>query len=292
MAVKDRNEKFAAMAQKCMEESFHTAGLLSYLYLYDLKLSDLPAVASVEEHYLKILNAGHVSKYNQRYSVFGDTVVRLREGEWSLTLMAGQPDFMYLQYGEARAVSMKLPIGWFGLGGVSFVRLEELGERRFRLSTPIYGEYVEVLDPETVKPYRGNFLNMPYDERKRINTVETNATIDITVGDHNVLLDITVDQMPYIFTQLVIGFDREGTICGEHLETMPNGVILPKDGKLTYSVGNDSIEITGKADGHDYDLIRGDNLNRDLKNVIFNALSPKKWHIDIQCGKTATWKEG
>ena len=65
-----------------------------------------------------------------------------------------------------------------------------------------------------------------------------------------------------------------------------NGVVLPQNGKVTYRMGDDFIELYGESSGHDSDFIRGDTLNRDQKNVIFNALSPKDWHIEIKCGST------
>lgn len=192
---------------------------------------------------------------------------------------------MYVQYGQARAACIKMPVGWFGMGGIAFIKLERIDESTFKLTAPLYGDYVQVLSYEKVKQFEGNFLKMPNNEREKINKVETHAEIIIKIKEDGVDLNITMNDLPYIFTQLVVGFDSEGEICGEDLETMPNGALRPRDGMATYMINGDYIQVCGEANGNDYDLIRGDVFNKNMKNVIFNSLSPKDWHIGIQCGK-------
>ena len=285
MAVKEKNSEFMCMAYKAMKGCKNTAKILIYLMLYENKLKELPKSKEISEDYLVVLNQNGVSEIKQKSSLFGDAVVRYRKNDLSITVMAGQPDFMYIQHGKARAVSVKLPIGWFGLGGASFVNIEQLGEKCFKLKTPLCGDYMQVLNAEMVSKFDGNYTKMPNSDREKINKVDNFVEIILEIKDDGVDMDISMGEMPYIFTQLVIGFDKDGTLYGENLENMSNGVVRPKDGIVTYIKGDNYIEIKGESTGHNYEFIRGDTLNNNTKNVVFNALSPKKWHIGIKCGK-------
>jgi len=285
MAAKDNNGIFTAMAEKCIGNTQNPFKILIYLKLYEDTLKALPAPKRISENYIKLFNEGNVSKIRQPWSLFGDTVLRYRKDNLSITIMSGQKEFLYIQYGQARAACIKMPVGWFGMGGISFIKLEQTDEFTFKLTAPLYGDYVQVLSHEKVKKFEGNFLEMPNDEREKVNKVETHAEIIIKIKEDGVDLNITMNDLPYIFTQLVVGFDSEGEICGTNLEIMPNGAVKPVGGNVTYRMNNDYIEVCGEADGHDYELIRGDVFNGNMKNIIFNSLSPKDWHIRIRCGE-------
>lgn len=285
MACMDNDKEFSYLADLCIENSKSLGRLLVYCNLYEAELAKKPPCKQISESYTVLLNENNLSELRQKHSIFGDTVLRYRKDKLSITVMAGQQEFMFVQYGKARACSIKLPIGWFGIGGVDFSQIKRISETKFTLSTQIYGDYFQTLNSESVKEYNGNYIKMPNDQRERIGCVETNAEITIELKDNGVDLNISVDKMPYIFTQLVIGFDSDGEIEGEGIVNLPNGAFLPTDGKARYIIDSEWIEVEGEANSHNYDVIRGDIYNKHLKNLVFNALSPKDWKIKFRCGE-------
>ena len=284
MAIKDQNPYYAHVAEIAIG---HAESYDSYLIdqaLYAEEFKKIPVPKPISDHYTVLFNEGNTTQIRKKKSSFGDPVLRHRQGKLSITLMAGQPEFLFLQYGKARAFNIKFPLAWFGMGGVSFPGIEKLSDNRYRLYTPVYGDYLDVFPAEQAAPYGGNWDRMPnHTERKRVNQVETAVEIYVTLQEDGVDLDITTDKLPYIFTQLVCMMDPDGTVSGDRLKTMRNGAMMPEGGYALYQLDGDCISIRGEATGHDLDFLRGDVFDEKAQNIILNALSPKDWHIEIRC---------
>lgn len=281
MAAKDNNPQYAYIAEKAIEYSDTFAEVLIYLALYDnIKI---PAPEKISDEYTVLLNAQNISRVPKQFSEYGDAVLRYRKNKLSVTVMAGQQEFMYVQYGSARAFGIKFPVAWFGLGGVSFEGIKQVADNAYEMSTELTGKYWDVFDKKTAEKYNNNFIKMPNESRKNINVVKTNVIIKIKFTDNDILLDITSDTLPMIFTQLVFMFDADGSVYAEQSKKMQNGAILLENGELVYSHGKDCIAVNGTSSGHNFDMLRGDTFNEKAQNVILNAMSPKNWAIKIKC---------
>lgn len=283
MAIKDQNPHYAYIAEVAKSHANSFGMYMLYSLLYQDAFRRIPSPEPISDHYTVLLNEGNTTRIRKQKSSFGDPVLRHRQGKLSITLMAGQPEFLFVQYGKARAFTVKLPLAWFGLGGASFPGIEKLSGTRYRLYTPVYGDYLDILPGEQAAPYQGNWDLMPnFTERQRVNQVETTVEVFVTLQEDGVDLDITADMAPYIFTQLVCMMDPEGTVSGENLKVMENGTIKPEDGFAVYELDGDCISLRGEANGHKLSFLRGDTFDEKAQNIIFNALSPRDWHIEIR----------
>ena len=284
MAIKDQNSFYAYTAELALSHADNFTEYLLYRALYQDEFRRTPAPQPPGDYYTVLLNEGNVTQIRKRKSSFGDPVLRHRRGKLSVTLMAGQPEFLFLQYGKARAFNIKLPLAWFGMGGVSFPTIEKITDTRYRLYTPVYGDYLDVFPAEQAAPYRGNWDQMPnYTERNRVNQVETAVELFVTLREDGIDLDITVDKLPYIFTQLVCVMDPEGTVTGEDLRELAPHILRAEGGLAVYELDGDCISIRGEACGHKLSFLRGDTLIEKAQNIVFNALSPTDWHFEIRC---------
>ena len=282
MSVMDRNPQYAFLAEKALEYAPTFGLLLLYAGVYGSRILDTPEPKAVSDCYTVLLNGTKRTDVPKKYSENGDAVLRHRNGKLSVTVMAGQPDFLFLQYGKARAFGIKLPIGWFGMGGISFPGIERIDADTYRMYTPVRGKYWQVFDADFAKRYNGNFIGMPNQEREDINRVETEAEVKITLQKNGLDLDIRIDKLPMIFAQLVCMLDLEGTVSGDTVR-LEQGVIALQSGRAVYECDGDCIEITGMGGGHRFPVLRGDTLNPCAQNLVVNAVSPSAWHIEFRC---------
>jgi hypothetical protein len=218
----------------------------------------------------------------KKTSQFGDPVLRHRIGELSVTVMAGQPEFMFLQYGRARAFGIKLPIGWFGIGGVYFPKIESAGGNCYIMRTSVKGQYWQIFDRKFAERFNGNFSAMPNTERESVNIVEAETEIKINLLDNGVDLEIKVSDTHPILTQIVCMFDTGGEISGD-IEKINEYIIKLTKGAAVYEYDDCLIKVTGESTGHNMKVIRGDTLNEKARNLILNAVSPNGWKVGFRC---------
>jgi hypothetical protein len=139
-----------------------------------------------------------------------------------------------------------------------------------------------VLPEDKVKEYNGNFDAMPNNSREDISRVEFHAECIVSIFEDGIELELTVQGYDFLFTQLVCMLDSDGNICGENIEAMNKWIIRQDSGKSVYTKENSAIEFEGSGAEHDISVIRGDTLNKEAVNLVFNMVAPKKKKIIIR----------
>lgn len=283
MSAEDNNAEYAYMAEQAIKEAQSFGEILLYSGIYKDEMNAPIKAEPISDKYIKMINEGAVTIVPKAKSTFGDSVLRYRNGDLSITIMAGQPDFLFFQYGDARIFGMRFVPGWFGLGGISFPTIEKISDNKYRMATPVKGKYWQVMQSERVSEYNGNFSIMPNDEREDINKVEFFAECIISLFDDGIDIELTAEGFDFLFTQLVCMFDEDGCLQGEDIAEMNKWVTRQNSGKSVYTCGGFSIELAGIGNEHDIDVVRGDVLNKEAQNLVFNFVAPKKKKISIRC---------
>ena len=281
MAVMYDEPEFVFLAEKALEYAPNFGMVLIYTALYEEKMLPEIEPKEISDSYTVLLNEKGIAEVPKKFSLFSDPILRYRSNKLSITIMAGQPEFMFLQYGSARAFGIKLPIGWFGMGGVCFPKIECIDNKNYRMITKVTGKYWQALPEETVARYVGDFVKMPNNLREDINKVETEIEVKIRLYDDGMELNISTPGLPMLFTQLVIMLDKSGSVT--NAVKLDEHVLKLERGKAVYESEGDRIEITGESSGHKLPLIRGDILNEKAQNLVLNATSPKNWKISFKC---------
>ena len=113
----------------------------------------------------------------------GAAVLRHRRDKLSITVMAGQPECIYLQYGKARMFGMKLGVGWFGIGAAAFPGMAKINEDLYRMEIELQGCYFGPLADEHTKHANGSYVDMPNHLREKTSVVKMSAVIEIKLLD-------------------------------------------------------------------------------------------------------------
>jgi len=283
MAKRDNNPQYVYMAEKAIKNAANFGLFLMYARLYeDVFFTDIKP-EPISNKYIKLINEGSVTEVPKAKSKFGDSVLRYRDDDLSITVMAGQPDFLFFQNGNARIFGIRFTFGWFGMGGVSFPTVEKINDKTYRMSTKVMGKYWQVLPGDVAGKYNGNFNAMPNNSREDINKVYFDTECIITLCDDGIELDLSADCEYFLFTQLVCMLDADGSLECDNSTKMNAYVTRLDSGSAVYTNNGSVIEVEGNGAEHDLDIIRGDNLNRDAKNLVLNWVNPKHKKVIIKC---------
>lgn len=282
MAGEDENGEYSYMAERALDRAEFFGSFLIYSQVFKEVMSKQPEPKPISSRYIKMINEGAVSEVPKTKSCFGDSVLRYRNEDLSVTLMAGQPDFIYLQFGDARVFGIRFTAGWFGMGGISFPSIEQLGENKYRMSTKVCGKYWQVFPKEKAAPFKGNFSKMPNDEREDIGKVQFFAECVITLLNDGIEIELSATGIEYLFTQLVCMVDSCGQLECNNSSEMNKWVMRQNSGTSVYTYNSSQIEFEGSGAEHDIDVIRGDTLNKEAINLVFNLVSPNKNKITIR----------
>lgn len=117
MAAEDNNPEYVYMAERALERTTDFGRILLYFGVYEKEIEAQIPSKPISNEYIRLINKGAVTEVPKQKSMFGDSVLRYRKGGLSVTVMAGQPDFAFLQYKNARVFGMRFTVGWFGMGG-------------------------------------------------------------------------------------------------------------------------------------------------------------------------------
>lgn len=218
---------------------------------------------------------------------FGASVLRHRRGKLSVTAMAGQGSILYVQYGKARMVGLKLAAGWFGAGAVSFPGIRRVSEDMYRADIVLKGCYFQPLPPELYRDADGVYVDMPNELRERSNYVELEVSVEFKLHDDGVDLRIVSGNRKNIYLQAVCMFDPAGQLVGDGLINAGPSLQRLTSGAAVYSAEGDWIRVEEGADEHKEAVMRNETVNRDAFNVAINLKTPTDRWIRIRCGHSA-----
>lgn len=283
MAAEDNNSEYVYMAERALERTTDFGRILLYFGVYEKEIAAQISSKPISNEYIRLINRGAVTAVPKQKSMFGDSVLRYRKGDLSVTVMAGQPDFVFLQYKNARMFGMRFTVGWFGMGGVSFPTIEELDGNRYRLAATFRGKYMQTLPESLTDSLNGNFNAFPNELREDVNKVEFSAECIVSLTEKGIELEFSVAGQEFLFTQLVCMLDCGGELSGEDTEALSEYAIRQNGGRSVYEHDGSRLVFDGCGGEHDLKVIRGDALNKDAVNLVFNMITPKKRKITISC---------
>ena len=215
----------------------------------------------------------------------GASVLRHRRGKLSVTGMAGQPECLYLQYGEARMLGMKLGVGWFGVGAASFPGISKTAEDTYRMEVELEGCYFGPLAEEQYKPANGVYVNMPNHLRERVGVVRTRIALEIKLYDDGIDVRALSDDPRGIYLQAVCMFDPAGELSGANLTETETAKATKRlsEGEALFRVGDDCIRIEGGAYEHDEPTMRNDPIHLGAQNMTVSWMTPTDATLKFRC---------
>lgn len=283
MAARERDSELAALAEIADRTAPKGALTLLHWMLEPERMAPTAAAAPLGERYTVLLGEGNRTPVPDRVPYLGPVtkhphgapVLRHRRGRLSVTAMAGQPECLYVQYGEARMHALKLGIGWFGAGAVSFPGIERLAEDHYVLRAELEGCYFAPLADEHTLHAGGSYVDMPNHLRRRIGVVHTAVSLELTLLEDGLDLRVVSDDPRGIYLQAVCQFaPGEGTLTGAGLAETGPGMLRLAQGAALYRCGRDCIVIDGGADEHDELAMRNDPPDPHALSVMVNWTTP------------------
>jgi|GEM_PF-2646203 len=299
MANRDQDRLFAAMAKIASgsKPTNHGTNPLIYWMLYPdkMKLPSLDRTEPLPETYTILFGEGNevAVPQNVPYSKFrrahphGAPVLRHRRGQLSVTVMAGQPNLLYVQYGKARMTGFKLVPGWFGMGGIAFPTIRRTGDNTYQMHIELEGCYFQPLPKELVREAKGRYADMPNHLREKSHVTYLPVTVNIRLLEDGVDVEWISEQVPNIYLQAVCMFDPKGRIEGAEVNDAAPHIKELAEGEAVYRYENDWIRVAPGAKRHGEMVIRGDQVNTEALNLTLNDMTPVRRSIQIR-GGTAT----
>ncbi|MGG1554502.1 hypothetical protein [Paenibacillus ferrarius] len=306
MAAHDRDPLFAALSDYAgsfisqYKEGVNNHPMVGVL-LFPSSLEGLER-EPLPERYVKRLNFGHPMdahlkqvgqvghhmkiQHSSMHLAFGAPVVRMRDGNDSVTMMAKAPSFFSLRHGKARLLGVKLATS-FAPGVVMFDSLEEAEQGAFKLRTLLEKGYSGPIPAASLRELRLNesmspWYLLPHHLRPMTHLQQFELAADITQGDQAWTLRLRSDEREDVFVQLTFVFGSEGEVEGSGVEPISDGRFLYKEGTLSYSAGPDVIEIASGAFEHRLPELRDVQHPNGCLYAHVNLLSPFDHTVTIR----------
>lgn len=291
MASHDNNQDFASMAQITEESSPKGASALIHWMLYPDAMRLPEQAPALSDHYTILLGENNEVPVPRNIPYLGKlvkhphgaSVLRHRKGKLSVTVMAAQPELMYVQYGQARMYGLKLAAGWFGIGGIAFPSIRQTGENRYSMEIELEGCYFNPLPREHTAGLNGSYVKMPNHLREKTNVMHLPVQMEFQLHDDGVEVSIRSAAIPNIYLQTVCMFDPVGTVSGDGLEEVAPHMKQLVRGDAVYAYEGDHIRVSSGAKEHKDVSMRNETVNRDALNVTMNYVTPTEVTIRFQC---------
>lgn len=233
----------------------------------------------MEVHLGQMKEVGHHGKiqHSSMHTAFGAPVVRIRELDDSVTMMAKAPSFFSLRHGKAKLLGVKLATS-FSPGVVSFDTLSER-DGVYTFSSVLEKGYNGPIPAEIRKGLAINeqlspWYLLPHHQRPMTHVQQLTVTAEVTQGQDEWHIRVRSDEREDVFTQLIFVFGMEGHLVGGGVERIKEERHFFKEGKLTYVVGSDSIEISSGAFEHRLPEVREVQYPSGCQYATINLLTP------------------
>lgn len=213
----------------------------------------------------------------------GASVLRHRRGKLSVTAMAGQQTLLYVQYGKARLLGVKLAAGWFGIGAVAFPGIRRVSDDLYRADITLKGSYFQPLPEELYRDAKGSYVDMPNELRERSNVVEVEIAVEFKLYEDGVDLRIVSQNRKGVYLQPVFSFDPAGKLEGDGLEDAGSGVVKLKSGAAVFTAEGDTIRVEEGAAEHPDVSMRNDTIRPSAINMAINLKTPTDKILRIRC---------
>lgn len=216
-------------------------------------------------------------EHSSMHMAFGAPVIRIRELEDSVTMMAKAPAFFSLRHGKARLLGVKLSTS-FSPGVVKFDELSETADA-YKLSQTLEKGYYGPI-PKSLLPDLPNreqlspWYLLPHQQRPVTHMQHQTLTVDITQGAAEWKIHIRSDEREDVMMQLTFILGEEGSIEGSDIEDRGQGRFMLKSGSFTYTAAGSAIEISSGAYEHWLPDVRNDDHPPGCQYVHVNVITP------------------
>lgn len=298
MAALDRDPLFAAMADYAGSfiqgtEAVNNNALLQLMvYPQQTDLSGLER-ASLPDRYVKVINGehpmeelleridsiGHHMKieHSSMHLAFGAPVVRIREQDTSVTLMARTPSFFSMRHGAVRLLGVKLSSA-FSPGVVKFDSLV-LEDGVYKLDITMEKGYTGPIPRQLLPEREGQAPGSPWyllaHQHRPVTHLQTHRlTAELTPGESEWSIKIRSDEREDVAAQLTFILGVEGTLSGEGVNQAEHRRYFLKSGKARYEAGGEAIEIFPGAWEHGVPTLRNDDHPAGCQYVHVNLITP------------------
>lgn len=291
LASYDQNPELAAMARMAARTAPKGSFALMHWMLEPERMILPETAAELRDNYTELFGERNLVRVPAHVPYLGPlvkhphgaAVLRHRRDKLSITVMAGQPESIYLQYGKARMFGMKLGVGWFGIGAAAFPGIAKLGEDLYRMEIELEGCYFGPLTDEHTKHAKGSYVDMPNHLREKTSVLKMNAAIEIKLLDDGMDVRVLSNDPDGLYLQAVCMFDESGLLSGEGLERTGPLTQRLSYGDALYRVGNDCIRIEGGAYEHDEIVMRNDSIHSNAINMMVNWITPTDSILKFRC---------
>jgi hypothetical protein len=275
LALVDGDGRFAAMARRI--EAAAGAGLAGELASFLEEPGHgrpMPAGAPLPADYAKVFSHSGVA--------------RIRRGDISATILAGNATFFTFRNGSAVLEACRVAAAFFGKGQFAGERLEVV-DGRFVLRQSLEGPYFQPVAKDRVtdgaavvrtEP-NGTLRVTPQAERARSNVqvLEMVVELEETAGAFGVSIAITgTDHVP---VAVELAFRREGHLTGVEAAPGTSETYLLKDGMGTFAHEGRVITFgPGRAE-HTWTALRGGATRWDGQSVYLTGFTPFRHTVRI-----------
>jgi len=292
MASHHSNAIFEALAAEALRHTENPGMPLLYRMRFPEKMRSNGERAELPEHYNVLLNEGNeapisgLMPYVRTSFHSGSPLARYRRGKLSVTLVSGQPEFMFVQVGKARMVGLRWSLGWFGIAGVPMSSLKKCGDYSYEMAITIEGAYYGPIQGANTGRMGQSEFDFTFAGREATNVSRLDMSVRIDLEEHGLRVRLMANNMPKLFAQAVFAFDRAGTVedSSSGCTRLDEHLYLQAAGHLVYRCGNDVIEIEGGAAEHRYACLRNDEMDPQYWNVACNYVTPMAAEFYIHCG--------
>jgi hypothetical protein len=273
LALRDGNGRFAAMARQIEAETQGRVGELTTFLLEPEFGRALPPSAPLPTDYAKVF--AHSS------------LVRIRRGASSGTVLAGNPVFFSFRRGGAALSAVRLATAFFGKGQFVGDALEAR-DGRYVLRQKLEGPYfqpltaAQIADGEhTRMAPNGTLANDSRAKRARseIQTLEAVVTVTETAG--RFALAIAIRGTAFVPVAIELGFRAGGKFEGVEPLAGAKDTFLLRSGTGRYTSGADTIEFGPGLAEHTYVQLRGALPKFDGPCVVLTGVTPFEFTLNI-----------
>ncbi|WP_020618616.1 hypothetical protein [Paenibacillus daejeonensis] len=292
MAARTGNGELKTLADEAIRHSSNPGIALLYWMRFPQVMNHEVEGTPLPVSYEVLLNEGSTAPVSGALPLVrtsfhaGSPLVRYRNGDLSVTIVSGQPEFLFLQYGQARMTGLRWSLGWFGIAGAPMMQLVKQREGAYELSIELEGSYRGPLVGANKSRSERSDFDFSYAGRDKTHLSKLSLRVLIELEENGLSVQLHSDGLPNIFAQAVLVFDQSGEVAGEECQPLADHLYHQTGGKLIYRSGDDIIQVTGGGAEHRYACLRNDRVDPAALNVICNYMTPMAAELRFT-GRTA-----
>jgi hypothetical protein len=270
MALLDKDSRYSGMVRYI--QNTVSVDQLKYMLPHFLEdpalLQDLPEATPIPTTYHK-------------YFKYSD-MVRIREGEVDISVIANNTTFFTYFKGEAALEAVRLSSAFFGKGQFESQQLEKEGDA-YILSSTIYGPYYQPLSKEKIPADTDAWSKVPRSEREQSEVQTLRTKIYLTQSNGKARIKVSLDGPKNLPVTLELGFRLGGTLNNVTQKQGISNAFLIKGGEYaTYQKGNDRIKIGPGVGAHKWTQLRGALPKLQADCLYFTNYAPCEFEFTIE----------